>query len=316
MALVVPGRGVRMNTGRLVRDVVAVLVIGTVCMFEQATAQIRSRALREITEALVRRAPAGMTREMAEALADDLLKIAARHGDDLVAAACKKVPPQVLVRLMREAGTEGEQAILKILARYGDNAVWIVQRPRALAIFMKFGDEAGEALVKHGAIAEPLIENYGTPAAKAIRRLNGQNARRLAILHEEGVLQKMPHREEVMDVIARYGDRAADWVWRNKGAILVTSVAAGFVANPEGFLTGTSQLVEAVTEPVSRAINTQLGAFVFGMGVVLGGAAVVLVLFKAIRRGAGDFLKRWWQRRRQRVLPSQPDVASAKLVSE
>jgi len=305
-----------MKTRQVVRTVVGVLIVMSICAISQATAGVRSQALREITEALVRRPPAGMTREMAEALGDDLVRIASRHGDELVATACEKASPRLVVRLLREAGKEGEQAALKLLARHGDNAVWVVQRPKALAIFMKFGDEAGEALVKHGSIAEPLIENYGPSMARAASRVNTQNARRLAMLHQEGILQKMPHREEVLDVIARYGDRAADWVWRNKGSIAVASVAAAFVADPEGFLNGTSQILGVVSQPVTQAVSHQLGAFVFGMAIVLGGAAVFFVILRRTRRAAWDFVNKWWRRRREEAAANQASAPSATSVSQ
>lgn len=305
-----------MKTRHIVRTFMGVLVVMGICACGQAGAGVHSQALREITEALVRRPPAGMTREMAEALGDDLLRIASRHGDELVVAACKKAPPQLVVRLLRQAGKEGEQAALKLLARHGDNAVWVVQRPKALAIFMKFGDEAGEALVKHKSIAEPLIENYGSSMARAASRVNTQNARRLAMLHKEGILQKMPQREEVLDVIARYGDRAADWVWRNKGSIVVASVAAAFVADPEGFLSGTSQLLGVVSQPVTQAVSHQLGALLFGMIIVIGGAIVFFVTVKRTRRAAWAFVSKWWPKQREDTPVNDASVPSATSVSE
>ncbi|MGB9690149.1 hypothetical protein [Thermogutta sp.] len=259
-----------------------------------AEAGPRDAALREILEAFLRHPPRGLTREMAEAVADDILRLAARHGDALVVEACEKVGPQLLVRMVREAGKEaGDQVVLKLAARYGDNAMWLVRSPKRLAIFVKYGDEAAEALVRHGSVVEPLIEQYGPRMSRAATQLSSQNVRRLAMLDREGILQKMPHREEILDVIARYGDKAADWVWRNKGALLVTSVAAAFVANPEPFLNGTAQIVGAAAQPVVQAsgISRVVAGFIVVCGLValwIVGRRVSRVMRRFVRRNENE----------------------------
>jgi hypothetical protein len=58
-------------------------------------------------------------------------------------------------------------------------------------------DEATEALIRHPGIAEPVIEGFGKPAAAAMNGLNGQNARRLAMMVDDGSLAKIPQQGEV-----------------------------------------------------------------------------------------------------------------------
>jgi hypothetical protein len=43
-------------------------------------------------------------------------------------------------------------------------------------------------------------------------------------------------------------------LWRNKGALAVTAVAATFIANPEPYLNGTKELAGAVVSQVARPL--------------------------------------------------------------
>jgi len=58
----------------------------------------------------------------------------------------------------------------------------------------------------------------------------------------------------ILDVIGKYGDHAADWVWRHKGALAVASVAAAFVADPEPFLNGAVEVVQVGSEHIVRPV--------------------------------------------------------------
>lgn len=90
--------------------------------------------------------------------------------------------------------------------------------------------------------------------ARALTKIDGQNGRRLAMLADEGVLTKVPQRDAVLDTIGKYGDKAADGVWRNKGVVTVATVAAAFVANPEPFINGAVEVVDISEEKVIRPV--------------------------------------------------------------
>jgi hypothetical protein len=74
------------------------------------------------------------------------------------------------------------------------------------------------------------------------------------MLAENGTLAKMGREVEVLEVIGKYGDRAADFIWRHKGALAVGATLTAFLANPEPFLDGTQVLVGTVAENVVRPI--------------------------------------------------------------
>jgi hypothetical protein len=65
------------------------------------------------------------------------------------------------------------------------------------------------------------------------------------MMAEGGELAALGRSPEIMDVIARYGAPAMDFIWRNKGPLAVgTALTAltAFLANPKPFIDGTSQL--------------------------------------------------------------------------
>ncbi len=204
-------------------------------------AGIKSKAVEEGAEFVLRKVGREATEELGEAgarvLPRRLEHLAAKYGDDAVESASKKVGPHML-RLLEEVGEEIEQSALRLMAQRGNEAAWVLSRPKSLALFTKYGDEAAEAMIRHREMAEPLIENYGPSMTRALAAVNGQNGRRMAMLAEEGVLVKIPERERVLDTIGQYGDGAADWVWNNKGAIAAVAVVAAFVSNPDPFING------------------------------------------------------------------------------
>ena len=67
----------------------------------------------------------------------------------------------------------------------------------------------------------------------------------------------------MLGVVGRYGDRAMDFIWRNKLTLAGGTALAAFVANPEPFLDGTRQLVEnsvdSLASNVGKPIAEKLG---------------------------------------------------------
>ena len=49
-------------------------------------------------------------------------------------------------------------------------------------------------------------------------------------------------------LIAKYGDRGAEFVWRNKGPLEVAAVLAAFLADPEPFINGAADVSKIVGE--------------------------------------------------------------------
>jgi hypothetical protein len=118
-------------------------------------------------------------------------------------------------------------------------------------------------LIKHGVVAEKLIASAGSPAVGAMKQLTDQSVRRMAMLADEPSTAALAKNSDLLGVMGRYGDRAMDFVWRNKLTLAGGTALAAFVANPEPFLDGTRQLVENTVESVAtnvgKPIAQQLG---------------------------------------------------------
>ena len=126
----------------------------------------------------------------------------------------------------------------------------------------------------------PLARSSG----RAMAGLAPRNARRLAILAEDGALARSGRWGELVAVIERHGDRAMDFVWRHKGALAVTTVLGAFLAEPEAFLGGGRELIGGAAQEAMQPIAIVADAAAsrwMGIArsvVVVGLAWLVLVL--------------------------------------
>lgn len=230
--------------------VVAMLLSGLIAA--PARADVKATAAREAAEYVLRTFGRSAAREGTETLAGRIAAAASRHGDDAIAAV-RRVGPKALT-LADEAGGLAP-GVLRLLSRHGeDAAAWVVERPGAMRLFERYGDEAAEALLRHKGLAEPLIEEMGAPAARALGVVGRQGGRRMAIMAESGELAAIGREPELMGVIARHGDAAMDFIWRNKGALAVSTALAAFLADPGPFIAGTNRLAGTVGEDLVRPV--------------------------------------------------------------
>jgi hypothetical protein len=233
--------------------VIAILLI--VGCYSTAQAGVKSKAAREAAGYLIERFGKEVGEESVETLAERIGKYGARYGDDAI-DAIRKAGPRAF-KLLDDAG-ENAPDVVKLLNRYGNDAIWVASKPRSLAIFVKYGDGAAEAMIKHPGVAEPIIERFGQPAARAMQSVSSQNARRIAMMADDGALKAIGKTDELLAVVGKYGDGAMDFIWRNKGALAVGATLTAFLANPQPFIDGTVDLstsgIEAVAKPVATGI--------------------------------------------------------------
>lgn len=208
-------------------------------------AQGKSALAREAAEYVMRKFGKEAAEVGVETLTRKIETLAIKYGND-VFLAVRKVGPRTL-RIVEEAGEHGLESV-KLMARVGDDAIWVVAKKSRLAIFVKYGDNAAESMIKHGEIADPLLASFGKPAAGALKAVNSQNARRLAMMADDGQLARIGRTPELFEVVEKYGDRAADFVWRNKGALTVTAGLTAFLADPKPFLDGAADITKIVSE--------------------------------------------------------------------
>lgn len=256
-----------------------VLLRPTLC-----AAGIKSHIAKESAEYVLRKFGKEAGEQSVSTLARKIKTFSSKYGDDAVTAV-KKVGPKTF-RYVEEAGDNGPQSI-RLLARYGQDAVWIVEKKNRMAVFAKYGDDAAAAMMKQGQIAEPLLEAFGKPAAVLLKTVSTRNGRRLAIMADDGTLSKIGRTDELLSVLSGYGDRGMDFVWRNKGALAVASALAAFLANPEPFIEGATELAQVAGENVARPVMTE-AAKQANWALLLPLAAVIAGLVVGLRIWLGD----------------------------
>ena len=212
-----------------------------------------STAIRDSAEYVMTKFGRGAAGQTVEELTDTTARAVTRYGDEVLP-------------LVRTTGHQGfaalEQAgerapeVIKLYARRGDEAVWVISEPKKLSIFLKHGDSAADALIKHPGLADDLIGRFGDDAADALNSASKQSAQRLGIVAEDGLLTATPRGPELLPVVRHYGDEAMDFIWKNKGALAVTTVLGTFLADPQSYISGAKQLiVDPVLAPIAQNTN-------------------------------------------------------------
>jgi len=250
-----------------------------------ALADVRAKLIREAAEHLLGRVGTEVAGETVETLSSKIARYSAKYGDEAIDVIRKSGTQSF--KLLDDAG-ENAPLVMKLLNRYGSDAVWVVTRPKNLAIFVKYGDEAAEAMLKHPRIATDVIDQFGRPAALAIRAASPKNARQIAMMASEGSLKATGHAEELLNVMANFGDKATQFIWKNKGALAIATVAAAFLKSPEPFIDGARDIAEIAAQPIDSAARE------VGRGIATGTNWTLLFLVAMILTTAMFSLKTWW----------------------
>ncbi|MEQ1936382.1 MAG: hypothetical protein ABL962_21205, partial [Fimbriimonadaceae bacterium] len=157
--------------------------------------------MREFAESFFAKFGRGAAGQTVEQVSEATAKAVARDGD-------------AAIPLLRNSGHAGFKAletagdkssdVIKLYARRGDEALWVISEPQRLAIFIKHGDSAYDALIKHPGIADNLIERFGGNAAGALNGISRQSAQHLGIVADEGLLNASTRSSELLPVIGKY----------------------------------------------------------------------------------------------------------------
>jgi len=269
-----------------------VLVLGLAGILycpELVLAQGRGQAARAAADFLIERFGPQAAREGVEVLARRIESLAVKHGDE-VFMAVRKVGPRFF-EVVEAAGANSAKAV-RIMAEHGEPGVaWVLTRPNAMKLLSLHGEEAAAVLVRHpGGICEPVIEQFGAPAVRALRGVGPQGGRRLAMMLSDGELAKIGRTPELLDVVARYGDRAMEFIWKHKFTLAGTATIAVFLANPEPFISGARDITQIaaenavkplfevpgkVAQEAASRLNWDLFGFVF---LVLGAGLLAVVV--------------------------------------
>ena len=222
-------------------------------------AQGKAAMARELVEFVTRRFSKEVAEEGSEVLTRKVESLLVKYGDE-VAEAVRKVGPRS-IQLLDDAAAEGAQQSARLLAKHGDDAIWVVGNQSRRSIASKLGDDAAEAMIKHGEIAEPVLEMAGKSGASALRNVSTKSGRQMKMMLDEGAFVKIGRTSELMSVVGKYGDNAMEFIWKNKGALLVGTALAAFLSNPEPFINGTKDLATVAAnvaiEPLAKEIGSR-----------------------------------------------------------
>jgi len=211
---------------------ILLVVLSLVC----AQSAAARRAAREVVEVF--------GREAMEAAEPRVARLIEAYGDDAAKALRKVGPPGV--QALERFGAPG----LKILSRFGDDGVRLlaVEGDAAVAALGRYGDEAVELMVRHPGVGRDLLMQFGEQALRA--RLSTESVVTLNRL--AGEISKSGKTAEIFGVVEKFGDRACDFLWRNKGTIFLATVLAAFLHDPQPYLDGVKQLVVQPASEVAR----------------------------------------------------------------
>lgn len=265
--------------------VFASMVSVTFCTESQAG--VSSALLRKTVQTINKKFGREIVEEFGESgsrvLAQRIESLAAKHGDELVTDAVRKVGPQMF-RYLEDVGEDGTLKALKLMRRTGSDAVWVISQPGRFRLFFNYGDDAADAMIKHGEIVENIVSAFGTTGAQALKNVSGQSARRLAMLSTRGDLSRTADPKGILRVVAKYGDRAAAWVWRNKGALAVVAVATSFVKDPEPYLSGAKGVGAAIVQPAATVAANSVNWTTLASLCVLAVTGITLMVIYGRRR--------------------------------
>lgn len=216
-----------------------------------AKAGVGAKAVSETVEYVTKTFAKETAETGLEAMTKKIEVFGTKFGDEGLEAV-RKLGPNVMT-VADEAGANGATAI-RAMMRFGDDGVvWIAKRPEGLQLASKYGDDAAEVLVKHKEIAEPLVREGGEAAVRALKHVDAQNARLLARMAADPAVAPLTRNPQLLDVIAKYGDNAVQYIWRNKGKLTVAATLAAFLADPKPFIDGVSDLSQAAVKPMADA---------------------------------------------------------------
>jgi len=226
--------------GSMKKNICLILFL-LICFFTVsiATAGPAGTAIREAAEYIVKKFGKGAGGQTVEEVTDATTRAITKYGDD--ALPILKKTGHAGFSALEQAGNKAPD-IIKLYARKGDEAIWIISQPKKLSIFLKHGDSAADALLKHPGIADSLITKYGDDAAGALNNLSRASAQKLNRIADEGILDATKQSPELLSVVRKYGDEAMDFIWKNKGALTVASVLGTFLHDPGRFIGGEERL--------------------------------------------------------------------------
>jgi len=204
----------------------ACLIVLSLLCAQSAAAR---RVAREVVESF--------GREAVEAAEPRVLRLVESYGDDAARVLRRVGPPGI--QALERFGAPG----LRILSRFGDDGVRLlaVEGEAAVAALARYGDEAVGLMIRHPGVGREVLATFGAPVLRTTLRTDSM----VTLGRLSDPIRQSGRSAEILAVIEKYGDRACDFLWRNKGTIFLGTVLAAFLHDPQPYIEGARQLVVA-----------------------------------------------------------------------
>jgi len=230
--------------------------LAATCFSAFAQAGVTTAMIRETVEAISKKFGREVAEQGVETVTRKVEALAAKYGDNALTAT-RKLGPQAL-KYADEAGDLAGDS-LRIMSRYGDDAVRIVSKPEVLRMAVKYGDDATESIIKYGPdMMTPILSKYGDDAARAINKLSKPEAIELATKMADPAFAKLAAPEKLLGVVGKYGDSAMVFINKHWKALAVGTACLAFVNDPEPFINGTKELVVGGADVIARNVAAPL----------------------------------------------------------
>lgn len=210
------------------------------CLIVLSLLCVQSAAARRVAREVVE----SFGREAVEAAEPRVLRLVEAYGDEAA-------------RVLRRVGPPGIQSLerfgapaLRILARHGDDGVRLLalEGEAAVAALARYGDEAVALMIRHPGVGSEALAAFGAPVLRTTLRTDSLvNLGRLA-----DPIRQSGRSAELLAVVEKYGDRACDFLWRNKGTVFLGAVLTAFLNDPKPYIEGAKQLVVAPASDLAR----------------------------------------------------------------
>jgi len=250
------------------------------------SAGVTTKALQETGEWIMKKFGKSALGNTAEEVAENTAKIVAKYGDDALPVLQKAGPAGF--EALERAGAKADD-VVKLCAAKGDKGVLVISKTERLDMFLKYGDDAADALIKHPGIADNFIGKHGDEAIGALNNVSHTGAQAMQMADNAGVFSATTRSPELFKVIGKYGDKAAKFIWNNKGALTVGTVLISFLANPEAYINGVVELGGAVTEGVVKPIASNTNWTLIFIVILL--LIFLYFIFKSINKAKKELKK-------------------------
>ena len=259
---------------------------GMMLATNDAYAGVKGQVFKELSEFVARKFGKKLMQEGTEAFSKRLASASVKGGKHVVPAV-RNCGPKGLA-LIEGAGELAPHAARAMSMHGSRGMLAVASRPTTLKLVGQHGDDVIEACVKHLSTATPVITGFGKPAAAALAKIGTTEGRHLAMLNASGELKRIGRSKELLAVIAKYGDSAMAFIWKNKvqlvGTTAVTAATAAFLKDPEPFITGAKDLTQVVAdstirpvaESAGKAIEESAAKVIPSMGEQTNGSVVII----------------------------------------